>query len=448
MNSFCATFGSSDISDTGLAVPMGIALKGHFKNGATRMNGADEDGHGKADGTEQRQETAGIGHNRKISAESWHTAAQQTFDEAAAANTGPGRHLYQLNWLIEIIFDPRLGETPIVVKFLAAAVKYNNRETGTAFPGLKVLAEDIYRDMMQLPPKTAEDIMKKVASLARACGYTLSRKQAPPGGNRAVGHYTFTLPDPDERQQAIAIHQTWLVEENAKRVAKKAAKATEAEVTGRVTSDEVTAPVTTPEVTGRVTSEGSCGNRHRGAEVTANGTHSLYKNNLSLNLHDNGADAPGGMGEGKGLSGGVPAKPKRTPNPKATEEQFAHFWAAYPIREGKAAALKNFRKLTHAEADLAIFGAAQYAAKIAAERERLARRGEQPKIKYAQGWLTERRFEDYAENYASAAAVVSDDPEVELKRFIASADGQAVIREHGPEKGMRIIRDIVLGSSS
>jgi hypothetical protein len=94
-------------------------------------------------------------------------------------------------------------------------------------------------------------------------------------------------------------------------------------------------------------------------------------------------------------------KGKRAPKPKATEEQFTRFWAAYPIREGKAAARKNFLALSYDEAELAVVGAAGYAAKIAAER---ARRGEEPRIKWAQGWLTERRFEDYTPAHTAAPA--------------------------------------------
>jgi hypothetical protein len=373
----------------------------------------------------------GIGHNSKKAAmaddktKPWHTPAKQTFDEAASANSGPNRHLYQLNWLISIIFDPRLGETPVVVKFLAAAVRYNNRETGTAFPGLKVLAEDIYRDMMQLPPKEAEAIMKNVASLARACGYLLSKRQAPPGGNRAVGHYTFTLPDPDERQQAIAVYQEWLAEENVKKAARKAAKASGAEVTGGVTTAEATARVTSEaaEVTHPVTSDGAvvtrtggCGNSHRGAEVTRTGNHSLYKN-LSLNLPEPaGADAPRGAGEEKGFSGGAhdggdtppegstPAdrataanqsspetKSRRAAPRRATEGQFARFWAPYPIKEAKAKAKRNFMALSHDDAEWAIAGSSAYAAQIRAKQAK----DPDTRIKWAQGWLTDRRFEDF-----------------------------------------------------
>jgi hypothetical protein len=128
-----------------------------------------------------------------------------------------------------------------------------------------------------------------------------------------------------------------------------------------------------------------------------------------------GADAPGACATDL-FAVGAPGEPpppehggasdrgaqrKRTPaKPKATDEQFARFWSAYPIREGKAAARKNFLALSHDEAELAIVGAAGYAAKIEAER---TRRREEPRIKYAQGWLSERRFEDFAPNAAAPA---------------------------------------------
>jgi hypothetical protein len=142
-------------------------------------------------------------------------------------------------------------------------------------------------------------------------------------------------------------------------------------------------------------------------------------------------------------------KPKRAaPRLKATDEQFARFWAAYPIREGKAAALRNFLKLTHDEAELAVVGAAGYAAKIAKERERLARRGEEPRIKWAQGWLTERRFEDYATVDKAAAGGASDDPEAEVERMLAGPDGQRLVRDKGPDEARRIISDIVNGKGA
>lgn len=131
----------------------------------------------------------------------------------------------------------------------------------------------------------------------------------------------------------------------------------------------------------------------------------------------------------------------------ATEEQWLRFWPAYPTKAGKFEAHRNFLELTHAEAELAIFGAGQYAAEIAAKREEARRRGrEEPTPKHAQGWLTARRFEDYDQAYVAASAGPLD-PEDEVKQYVASPDGQSVIREHGHEKGLRIIREIVLGNA-
>ena len=89
---------------------------------------------------------------------------------------------------------------------------------------------------------------------------------------------------------------------------------------------------------------------------------------------------------------------KRAPaKPKATEVQFERFWATYPKREGKAEARKNLLALTRDDAELAIAGAEAYARKCRGE-------GKDPKyIKWPQGWLSERRFEDYTAPSASAA---------------------------------------------
>jgi hypothetical protein len=296
---------------------------------------------------------------------------------------------------------------------LAAAIRYNNRETGTAFPGLKTLAEDIYRDLMQVPPRTAALIMGNVANLARQCGYLLSRRQAKPGGGRAVAHYTFTRPAPEERRAAIAIHRQWLDEENAKKAAKK--KDGSHNSAGYVSSHNPPNYV-----------RGGYHNSQPGADITRNREPHSLEDLEPKSEPTPGADAPRGVRGKEAFSGGAPdrggdppesaptseegahCKPsdgtptKRKPAaPKATEEQFARFWAAYPIREGRAAALRNFLKLTRDEAELAIVGAAGYTAKIAAER---ARRGDEPRIKWAQGWLTERRFEDYAPANAAAPA--------------------------------------------
>jgi hypothetical protein len=80
---------------------------------------------------------------------------------------------------------------------------------------------------------------------------------------------------------------------------------------------------------------------------------------------------------------------RATPRPKPTAEQFAKFWEAYPKRVGKPKTLEKFNQLTPEEADLAIEGAKAYAAECRAEGT------EKQFIKWPQGWLGERRFEDY-----------------------------------------------------
>ena len=79
------------------------------------------------------------------------------------------------------------------------------------------------------------------------------------------------------------------------------------------------------------------------------------------------------------------------PQPKtkmaSAAEVFDRFWKAYPKKEGKTAAQKNFTKAVKdgADPEAIIAAAARYA---------LSRIGEDPKYtKWAQGWLSERRWE-------------------------------------------------------
>ena len=142
---------------------------------------------------------------------------------------------------------------------------------------------------------------------------------------------------------------------------------------------------------------------------------------------EDGADAP------------VPVfgKPKGMPtNPKATAEQFDQFWTAYPKKAGKVAAQKKFFELTREDAERAISGAARYAAECKCEHR------EQRYIKWPQGWLSERRFEDYA-GASSPAAVI--DPETALQQLAASPDGRRVLERYGHDAGMRRLREIAAG---
>jgi len=86
-----------------------------------------------------------------------------------------------------------------------------------------------------------------------------------------------------------------------------------------------------------------------------------------------------------------PEQPKRAkPRPKPTTEQFERFWSAYPLRKGKEKALERFLALTPEDAEQAIYGAERYATECKQKGT------ENTYVKWAQGWLNERRFKDYA----------------------------------------------------
>lgn len=75
--------------------------------------------------------------------------------------------------------------------------------------------------------------------------------------------------------------------------------------------------------------------------------------------------------------------------PKPTEDQFVRFWEAYPKREGKAKAREIFFKLTRVDAEKAVLAAAKFANEV-------RNKGTESKfVKWAEGWLSARRFEDY-----------------------------------------------------
>lgn len=90
-------------------------------------------------------------------------------------------------------------------------------------------------------------------------------------------------------------------------------------------------------------------------------------------------------------------KPKKgAARPRATAEQFARFWEVYPRREGKAAAWKNFHELSPEHGEAAIHGAKRYAEVCQTKKT------EERYIKWPQGWISERRFTDYAPTEAKA----------------------------------------------
>jgi hypothetical protein len=71
--------------------------------------------------------------------------------------------------------------------------------------------------------------------------------------------------------------------------------------------------------------------------------------------------------------------------------RFPEFWAAYPLKRGKAAAERNWDSLMRRGVDPQpiIDGAKAYAKEVVGV--------EQSKIKYPQGWLTDGRYEDELE---------------------------------------------------
>lgn len=78
------------------------------------------------------------------------------------------------------------------------------------------------------------------------------------------------------------------------------------------------------------------------------------------------------------------------PPTRATAEQFENFWRAYPLKKGKAKAREKFLALSPDDAGAAVRGALGYAAECAAAKR------EAQYIKWPEGWLSARRFEDYA----------------------------------------------------
>ncbi len=99
---------------------------------------------------------------------------------------------------------------------------------------------------------------------------------------------------------------------------------------------------------------------------------------------------------------GASVSKRAKPIPKASADQWRRFWQAYPLRKGKAAAERRFMALSPEAAEDAIMGAERYAAEVTAKAI-------EPRfVKWAQGWLAERRFEDYA---GGTAAPEGCDPE-------------------------------------
>lgn len=92
-----------------------------------------------------------------------------------------------------------------------------------------------------------------------------------------------------------------------------------------------------------------------------------------------------GAGEQVMHTSASPEDAQRVPSPYT--DQFETFWAAYPIRKGKARAYKAFKEAIK-KASLE-----QILAGVEAYKADLARTGN-TKIKYAEGWLTGERWND------------------------------------------------------
>lgn len=77
----------------------------------------------------------------------------------------------------------------------------------------------------------------------------------------------------------------------------------------------------------------------------------------------------------------------KTRAPKTYSADFEEFWDAFPVKDGKWAAFdKSWRKLIPIDRQHAIRGAGLYAERVRSENIE--------KPKWAQGWLTDRRWED------------------------------------------------------
>jgi hypothetical protein len=427
-------------------------------------------------GADDEQDRPGICHNSKKAelspgedkAALWATPSNLSLDEAAKANIGPSRNRHQLEALSEAVFDRRLGETPLPVKFLAAAMKYNNRDTGTAFPGLRALAEDIYQDLAKLPPedrlkgqKLAEQAVKNAASLARKCGYVISEKRGPPNGGRAVGHYAFTHPDPKEKRAAIAAYLRWLPEENARKSAKRGA-----ENQGNAPSDFSTcgsAPDDLSCSNGADDHSGGCGNAQPSSVVMRSQAirppHSVTE---PTRYEPVGADAPG-AGASRDLFAGVdpsPREPKDTPCkpiPPNVEEALAVYNAAAaahgftPCRSPTDVQVKRLWKrlkgiggIRHFKRALGALPADDFLMGRVKPRD-----GGKPfrlnleRLLRTDGGLGDvlGRLLGLADEIGAAAAPdAPPDPDAALKALVASPFGQRILERNGQPEGMKILR--------
>lgn len=130
----------------------------------------------------------------------------------------------------------------------------------------------------------------------------------------------------------------------------------------------------------------------------------------------------------EGGVGGVPEKPAPltlvAPEPPSArkrasaDEGFEKFWAAYPVKAGKAAALKAWKGLSEADKALAVEKAAVYARLTAGSTA----------IKYAQGWLNGRRWEDDTEAWRRQGQGAALRPGAAPRPVIDPAANEATMR--------------------
>ena len=116
-------------------------------------------------------------------------------------------------------------------------------------------------------------------------------------------------------------------------------------------------------------------------------------------LCDGSAGAPG-QRQGAAPGGAVGAKPALVPK-SMKAETFERFWAAFADKRGRAPAWKAWCRIPRL--DLVLAEAIVQAAMVyAAARPALVERGGTPKM--AEGWLTDRRWEDEAPAVAGGGA--------------------------------------------
>jgi hypothetical protein len=158
---------------------------------------------------------AGIGHNSGArpmpedesgKAPSWATPTKLTLHEAAEASIGAGRYAHERRTLIEAIFDPRLGISPLPLQLLAAVIECINGKTGLAHPGGRYWAQRIVNYLNGIPAQYREGALKNAATVVRQAGYAVSEKRAAERGGRAIAHFAITCPTPEEKEAGIEVY--------------------------------------------------------------------------------------------------------------------------------------------------------------------------------------------------------------------------------------------------